>query len=178
MPVALVIALTSSLLLSSCWGSCAFTRKIYAWNAQVGGKFTNELVFLAMCILPVYPLGVLADMIVLNTIEFWSGNNPMQTAETKIINGKDAPYRVTRNADGYVITNLNNGNVTRFNFDAADNSWSVQVGDENVKFMTFVDDNHVRMLTPDGTFTNIELSTQGILAYSDIVAADASFALR
>ena len=36
-------------------------------------KFVNELVFFAFWILPVYEVSGLADLLVLNSIEFWSG---------------------------------------------------------------------------------------------------------
>ena len=91
--VAVVLSLAASLTLSSCFGSFALTNKVISWNKQVGDKFVNELVFVAMWILPVYELSMLADMFVLNSIEFWSGKNPV-VAETKVIDGKDAKYLV------------------------------------------------------------------------------------
>ncbi len=38
LPVALVVALSGSMLFSSCIGSFALTNKLLAWNNQVGGK--------------------------------------------------------------------------------------------------------------------------------------------
>ena len=39
------------------------------WNDQIGGKFVNELVFIAFWILPVYELSAMADILVINSIE-------------------------------------------------------------------------------------------------------------
>ena len=54
LPVAIVLALTGSLMTSSCIGSFALTNKLLSWNKQVGNKFVNELVFFAFWIIPVY----------------------------------------------------------------------------------------------------------------------------
>lgn len=174
---ATVVALTASMMFSSCIGSFALYNKVRAWNDQVGNKFVNELVFVALWILPVYELSFTADILVLNSIEFWSGNNPV-VAETKVIDGKDARYLVEKDATGYAITNLSDKSVTRFNFHAEDNSWWLENNGKDVKFMTFVDDSHVRMLTRDGGFTTVPLNEQGVLAYEQLVTAEAQMAMR
>ena len=76
--VGVVLALCASMGLSSCIGSFALTNKVISWNNQVGSKFVNELVFFAFWILPVYEVTALADVLIINSIEFWSGNNPLQ----------------------------------------------------------------------------------------------------
>ena len=40
-------------------------------------KFLNELVFIGMHVVPAYPLCFAGDLIIFNSIEFWSGNNPI-----------------------------------------------------------------------------------------------------
>lgn len=66
-------------LLGGCFGSFGATRALYAWNERVDdNKWLRWLVFLVFIILPVYSLFVLADVLVLNTIEFFSGENPIR----------------------------------------------------------------------------------------------------
>lgn len=36
--------------------------------------------------------------------------------------------------------------------------------------MTFIDDTHVDMLTPDGSYQTVELSDQGMMAYRDNIS--------
>lgn len=175
--IALVSALGASLMLQSCIGSFALTNKVLNWNRQVGDKWVNELVFFAFWVLPVYELSILADVLVINSIEFWSGENPV-VAETKIIDGKDAKYMVQSDENGYTITNLSDQSQYRFNFDASDRSWSIEKDGVEQKFMTFVDDNHVKMLTPEGDFRTVELSAQGVMAYEQIVGATNFYAAR
>lgn len=175
--VALIVTLASSLMFTSCIGSFKLTNKVLTWNKQVGSKFVNELVFVAFWILPVYELSAIADLLVLNSIEFWSGNNPVQ-ASTKTIDGKNGRYIMKCDKNGYTITNTNDKSVVKFNFDATDNSWSVCNGEKEVKFMQFVDDTHVKMITPEGDFKTVELSEHGVYAYKQMINSSVQYAMR
>lgn len=178
--VAAVVALSASMMMQSCIGSFALFNKVKNWNEHVGDKFVNEIVFVAMWILPVYELCFAADLLILNSIEFWSGNNPaLASADVKVVDGKDAQYLVARNEAGYTITNMTTKQVTRFNFNAEDNSWSLENNGEEVKLFTFVDDSHVDVITRDGSYTRVELSQPGVLAYQQLVdVGGAAFALK
>ena len=177
--VATVVALSASMMMQSCIGSFALFNKVKTWNEHVGDKFVNEIVFVAMWILPVYELCFAADLFILNSIEFWSGENPALSAETKVIDGKDAQYLVARNETGYTITNMTTKQVTRFNFDTQDNSWSLENNGEEVKLFTFVDDTHIDIINRDGGYTRVELSQPGVLAYQELVGiGGVAFALK
>lgn len=177
--VAVVLALSASMMMQSCIGSFALFNKVKNWNEHVGDKFVNELVFVAMWILPVYELCFTADLLILNSIEFWSGENPALSAETKVVDGKDAQYLVARNEAGYTITNMTTKQVTRFNFNAKENSWSLENNGEEVKLFTFVDDTHVDVITRDGSYTRVELSQPGVLAYQQLVGiGGTAFAMK
>lgn len=167
--VAVVLSLTASLTLSSCLGSFALTNKVLDWNRQVGNKFVNEVVFFALLIVPVYELSVIADALVINSIEFWSGENPVM-AQSKVIDGKDARYLVKSDSKGYTITNMSDNSVVKFNFDQANNAWSVEANGEERPLFSYVDNNHINMVTPDGSYRTVELSTQGVWAYQQAVA--------
>ena len=176
--IATVVALSASMMMQSCIGSFALYNKVKDWNERVGNKFVNEVVFVAMWILPVSELSFAADLFILNSIEFWSGTNPA-LASTQVIDGKDARYEVASNEQGYTITNLKTNQVTRFNFDAKDNSWSLENNGEEVKLLSFVDDTHVSVLTRNGSYTTVELSQPGVMAYQQLVGVGgAAMALR
>lgn len=156
--------------LTSCIGSFALTHKIKAWNDQVGSKFANQLTFILLAA-PVYLPCLAIDALVINSIEFWSGNNPVGTPMSQVIDGKDARYRVERDATGYTVKNLNDGSQFRFNHNDMDDSWSLEQDGQSVKFMQYIDDTHVKMLTPTGTWEDVELSADGVLAYRQALAA-------
>lgn len=175
--VALVTLSCGCLLTTSCIGSFGLSNKLLSWNKQVGNKFVNELVFFSFWILPVYEVSLLADVLVLNSIEFWSGNNPVAQGRS-VIEGEDGRYLVDCDATGYTITSENDGSVVRLDFDSEEQSWSMTANDETYELFTFVDENHVSMPAPDGTTTVVELSRQGVFAYQELVQNAPAYALR
>ena len=62
---------------SGCYGNFNVTRRLHHWNGEVGGKWVNELVFLGLNFIPVYGFATLGDAIIFNSIEFWTGDNPV-----------------------------------------------------------------------------------------------------
>lgn len=167
--VATVIALCGSMTLTSCIGSFSLTNKLLSWNNTIGNKFVNELVFFAFWILPVYEVSGLADILVLNSIEFWSGSNPVAKGK-KVIEGQDGRYLVQCDGKGYTITSENDKSVVRLDFDADAREWSTMIDGERVVFMTFVDDTHVKMPLPNGESKIVETSQDGLYAYQSSIA--------
>lgn len=93
-----------------CYGSFQLTNKVYKFNGTLGSKWVNELGFLVMVIVPVYGVAAAVDGIVLNSIEFWTGKNPMTANnETRTIslpqgsmalNSQDNSYTFKQMIDG------------------------------------------------------------------------------
>jgi len=76
--VVLVLLIASIAVMSvGCYGSFNLTKKVYNWNGTMGDKWTKELVFLVLNIVPVYGVAGWIDVVILNSIEFWTGNNPV-----------------------------------------------------------------------------------------------------
>lgn len=82
------LALAAAVLSTGCYGSFALTKKLHAWNGTVCGTETgpssaaawgNECVFLICNIIPVYGVCVWVDALILNSVEFWTGSNPMNS---------------------------------------------------------------------------------------------------
>ena len=175
--VAVICTLCGALTLPSCIGSFTLTNKLLSWNNQIGEKFVNELVFFAFWILPVYEVSALADILVLNSIEFWSGSNPVAKG-TKVIDGNDGKYLVKCDGKGYTIKSVNDGSVVRRDFNDDDKSWSYSIpGGEKHTIFTFVDDTHISLPAPDGTTTTVEISDAGLYAYQAI-ATGSAFAMN
>jgi hypothetical protein len=75
-------ALAAGLLLMcgglGCYGQFALTRKIHDWNGRAtNNKFANSVITWGLIIIPVYEVCALADFVVFNTIEVFSGRNPV-----------------------------------------------------------------------------------------------------
>ena len=152
--VAAVLIAGTSLVFTSCIGSFGLTNKVISWNRNI-----------AFWILPVYEVTALADVLVINSIEFWSGTNPL-TASVKTVDTDHGRYMIACDGKGYTVTNETTGEEVRLNFDETEQTWSVGLADgEELPFMTFVDTSHVRMLTPGGDYLSVELSESGLMAY-------------
>lgn len=71
---------------TACYGPFNLTKSLHKWNGQIKGtgqvtdKWMHELVFLGLVILPVYEFAALGDAIIFNSIEFWTGNNPVKVS--------------------------------------------------------------------------------------------------
>ncbi len=163
--VAVISAIAASTLCSSCIGSFALTRKLLNWNNQVSNKFVNELVFFAFWIIPVYEVAAVADALVIISIEFWSGSNPVAVGKS-VINGQDGRYLVECDGKGYTITPEDGGKAIRLDFEQDDRSWNLTTAEgAQYKLITFVDDTHVLLPSLSGEPRLTELSEAGLLAY-------------
>ena len=159
---AILATVASSLTLSSCIGSFSLTRQVIDWNNQVGSKFINEVVFFALWIVPVYEVTFLCDILVINSIEFWSGSNPL-TASTKVIDSEQGRYLVACDGHGYTVTFEPTGQSIRLEFE--DETGSVVTDDGAYELLTFLDSSHVRVPAPDGSQKVVTLDQEGLMAY-------------
>ena len=74
--LATALALVLSLASSGCIGQFALTKDVYTRNQRVHDKVAREAIFFGLCIIPVYELALIADLLVLNTIELITDENP------------------------------------------------------------------------------------------------------
>lgn len=176
--VGLVLTIAASLGMTSCIGSFALTNKLLSWNRSIGNKLVNEIVFIAFWVLPVYEVSGLADLVVINSIEFWSGDNPMAMG-TKRIEGSDGMrYLVKCDGKGYDIINETDGTTVRLDFDTDAQRWDITANDNTYELMTFVDPEHVKVPLADGSYTTIPLTESGLLAYRAAATPSPLFAHR
>lgn len=164
------ILLLATLTTPSCIGSFSLTNRMLNWNRNIDNKFINELVFFAFWVLPVYEVCGLADILVLNSIEFWSGNNPVDVAAAdRVVEGSDGKYIVRPDATGYDIVSMTDGSVMRLDFNAAEQSWNLRIGDDRTMLFAFVDDSHIKLPAQGGRYTVVETSQAGALAYKQMM---------
>lgn len=122
------------IVLSGCYGSNACFNKLHDWNGTLGNKWLNSIVHFFLMIFPVYQICLgLVDGLVLNTIEFWTGSNPLAAGDS---------YHET-DAQGNSIAAVKN----------ADGSMSVEVtaaNGEKANLTLQRDENVVRALDAEG----------------------------
>ena len=77
------IALMASLVLlatvgTGCIGRFALSGKVRAFNLEATeDRWGREILFVCLYVIPVYPFAGAIDMIIVNSIEFWTGTNPI-----------------------------------------------------------------------------------------------------
>lgn len=162
--LSVAVLVLCSMSFQSCIGSFPLTNKVLSWNKKVSNKFVNELVFFAFWVLPVYEVTAAADLLVINSIEFWSGNNPLE-AHNKVIRTEHGDYKINVANNGYEIISPD-GNSLNFDFDDTTRTWSLVVpGMDKMDFLRFEDENHVQILDSKGEFVDVELTREGVDNY-------------
>lgn len=171
------ITLAGALLFSSCIGSFGLTKKILAWNQTIDNKFVNEVIFVALWIVPVYEVCMIADVLVINSIEFWSGENPVEAGIVKQVQGENGIYTVETLENGYHIQDQE-GQEMELVYDKATNTWSSVAKGETKKILTFEDDNNAIVYLPNGEQKRVELSNEGVLDLRQTIESGIYFAAK
>jgi len=89
---------------AACFGSFGLTVKVWEFNRSVGNKWVQEVLFLALVIIPVYQIASLVDALVLNSVEFWTGSNP-----TAALEGDENNTRIVSLPDGTELKMVREG---------------------------------------------------------------------
>jgi len=90
-----LIALTACLPLASagCFGKFELLQKVYRFNQDIDqDKFIQWFAFLSLNLIPIYGFAGLLDTVFFNSIEFWSGVNPVTASadsQTELLVGSN-----------------------------------------------------------------------------------------
>ena len=170
------ILLASCITFSSCIGSFNLSQRVLGWNKSLGNKFVNELVFILFWVLPVYEFTMLADIIVLNTIEFWTGSNPVQAGLVQEIEGENGKFIVETLDNGYSIKN-EEGQEMKLIYDFESNVWSSELNGVTKNLIKIEGENAVVYL-PNGEEKNVELTNEGILSFRQLAEESTFYAFN
>ena len=171
-----VAFLAGSFLFSSCIGSFSLFNQYAAWQKDMtSNKFINAIVgFFLMPIVGGVTLFI--DAVVLNTIEFWTGENPVaqNVGKTQEVMGQDGLlYAVKTLRNGYEITNPS-GDVTLLTYNKKEDSWYIKQNGVTQKLFQFNEDGQsVRIGNRD-----FSLNEQGVNAARMAAAEGWSLASR
>lgn len=144
--ILLTILLMSSVLTTQtgCFGSFGLTMKVYDFNKGVGDKWVQELVFLVMCAVPVYEIAGFIDVVVLNTIEFWTGSNPVamneNDMEQQIVKSGNKTYLITATKNKYNIKQTigpDAGKELDVVYNPETSTWTATNGEETIDLVKF-----------------------------------------
>ena len=171
-----VLLLSGSVLFSSCIGSFALFNKYEKWQCNMTSvKIVNGIVGLILQPI-VGTVCLTVDALVLNTIEFWSGNNPL--AMNTVVEGKDGNlYTIKSTKKGYEVTDQN-GAKTLFTHDAKNDSWSVSQNGKTVKMFQYNTDGTIEANLPSGKTITVTNDEAGLNQVKEAVFADTYYAMR
>ncbi len=174
------VLLASMAMLQGCFGSFGLTTGLYDWNMGLGSDAAKEIVFLAFVVLPVYGTTLFIDGVVLNTIEYWTGNSPVSMeegeSETQVVMNADGTktYSITATKNKFHIEQIEGegaGEFVDMVFDEAEAAWYILDGEEKIKLAAYskTDVGSVDYFMPTGETVNIDFNTTDKAEAKDIL---------
>lgn len=122
------------------------------------------MVFWILIFLPVYGAATSVDFIVLNTIEFWTGTNPMamkageQVVKYAQNDGKTFKITIEKNSiEVEEIIGENAGEKVQLKFNTDNQSWYMLTAECNIKIAT-VEGNQMNLIYPSGNTMTIDIT--------------------
>ena len=171
------LLLAGSMLSTSCIGSFKLFNKYEKWQCSMtNSKIVNGIV--GLILQPVVGgVCLFVDALVLNTIEFWSGNNPIAMNSIQEVRGQDGlMYAVKTTKKGYEITSPT-GEVTKLIFNQKENSWSVSQNGVTKEIIRFNADGTIQTTLPNGKLLTVTNDEAGLEQVYFMTTTD-SYAMR
>ena len=166
----MVAGVVAGLMLSGCYGPFYLVRKVHKFNGEVSdNKWIVEVVYLVLTYVPVYGVAGLADALIFNAIEFWTGKNPLVTADAQGVkaskriarDGSEAVFKriATPDGDQLVIEQFRDGQLTAsVRFQREGNSTVARDGSGALVFTA--------QTLPDGRLVITDASGQQVASYT------------
>ena len=167
---------------SGCYGPFRLTKNLHEWNETVGDKFINSLVFFAFLVIPVYEVAVFIDGVVLNTIEFWTGDSPIAMGEndrdTQIVKRNGNKYRITATKNKFHIEQLqgeNKGDTAELIFDTESSSWNLKDGNKELQKLVQLNEeaNLIQVFKPNGQILTFDQNTNNLASIKEQLKTEA-----
>ena len=129
----------------SCYGNFSLVKKLYNWNGTIENKFAKSAATWIMFIIPVYGVAGFIDFVILNVIEFWSGENPVTMSagdkEVQYVEKDGKTYQITATKNRFDIVEQGKDNPVSLIYQESDMSWYVESGQERIKVAEFSGEN-------------------------------------
>lgn len=110
MKKAFVALMAVVILCAGCTGSFMLTKTVHGFHRSMDNKWVDEVLFLGCCWLPIYGLALVGDAIILNSVEFWTGDNPMESADAsgpRVLTAGSMDITMTHNvSDDTILINI------------------------------------------------------------------------
>lgn len=157
-----VVLLAGAMVCSSCIGSFGLFNKYEKWQCSMtSSKIVNGIVGLILQPI-VGSVCLVVDAVVLNTIEFWTGNSPVTAQTIQQVKGQDGRlYAVKTTKKGYEIKSPT-GEVTLLIFNEKDQSWTMSQNGVTREIFRFNADGTIRATLQDGSQIDVTADQAGL----------------
>ena len=143
---------------------------IWSINSAYGGN---------VLLVPVYGVCYLADALVINSIEFWSGSNPMASiGDVKKVKGENGDYLVETLENGYSITKEGETASMELIYNKELNTWNVVADGVSTELLQMNNDGTAQMTLPNGEEMTVTLDAQGVAAARQATMIDSYYAFN
>lgn len=153
------IVCAASVALSGCYGSYMLTESLYEWNGTIDNKYGRSAVFWVFLVVPVYTATLFIDTVVLNVIEFWTGQNPLALKSNRpterLVRSGEKLYRVVMANSRITISQVEGpdaGTAIALMYDERSGEWRLDDG-ESVRTIVAPDYENparIKLFRPDG----------------------------
>ena len=172
------VLLAGSFLCSSCIGSFSLFNKYEKWQCNMtSNKYVNGIVGLILQPI-VGGVCLFVDAVVLNTIEFWTGSNPMAVNKVQTVKGQDGRYYAVKTLKNGYEVKAPNGEVTLFIHDSKTESWSITQNGVTKEIIRFNADGTIQATLQSGEKMTVSNDEAGMMQVREAVYNDNCYALR
>lgn len=172
------LLMAGSLMCSSCIGSFALFNAYEKWQCNMTDvKFVNGIV--GLILQPIAgSITLFIDAVILNTIEFWSGTNPMSELSEQRVQGADGRfYLVKGTRNGYKIT-APDGMVSYLRHDNKTDSWSLVQNGQTRELFRYNADGTISATLQNGESITVGNNEAGLQQVREAVLRDSYFTMR
>ena len=172
------VLLAGSFLCSSCIGSFRLFNGYEKWQCNMtSNKYVNGIVGLILQPI-VGGLCLTVDAVVLNTIEFWTGSNPMAAGQVKTVMGQDGRYYAIKTLkNGYEVKSPT-GEKTLFIHNDQNDSWSMTQNGITKEIIRFNADGTIQATLQNGEKLTVSNDEAGLMQVREAVYNENCYALR
>lgn len=131
--MSMALALTmlfSALFMQGCYGSYPLFKKVNKLVGDIDGRWGSTAVHIICWVFQVYSVVLFIDLFILNTVEFWTGSDPLAMndgeSETQVVTYLGDTYRITATKnrfDVYCIEGSRRGESASLIWNAEGRTW-------------------------------------------------------
>ena len=114
----------------------------------------------------------------LNSIEFWSGSNPVAAGTVEEVEGENGKYLVTTTEEGYTIAKEGEDTAMELRFDNGTQTWNVVCNGKSYEIMKLCKDGTVDLNMQNGQYINVTPDAQGVSTARDAIMGATFYAAR